>query len=169
MSSEIRERPYHNETDFKKVWDLLVTTYPITPVGFNWEIRRWEGWCFHHELQDEPPWDKVHLWEAGDGRLVGAVHPEGKGEAHLQLHPDFRSLEAEMIAWAEANLAAPDNNGQQRLDIFALRHLFFQRAVQQGECIQLHFAWIAKTELCQAQSHNTRTPLWAPFLLELSK
>ena len=61
----------------------------------------------------------MHLWETTRGQLVGAVHPEGKGDAYLQLHPDFRALENEMIAWAEANLAVPADDGQQqRLDIF---------------------------------------------------
>lgn len=39
---------------------------------------------------------------------MGAVHPEGIGDAYLQIHPDFRHLvEADMLAWAEAHLAAP--------------------------------------------------------------
>ena len=118
MNLGIRERPYRHETDFKKVWNLLVDTYPVTPPGFNWEIRRWEGWCFHNEPQKQHSWDKIHLWETADGRLVGVVQPEGSGDAYLQLHPDFRFLEDDLMAWAEANLAVPEGD-KQRLGIFA--------------------------------------------------
>lgn len=118
--TQVRERPYHHETDFNRVRDFLMATYPLTPVGFNWEIRRWEGWCLHREQFDRPPWDKVHLWETDAGQVVGAVHPEGEGDAFLQLHPDYRRLEAAMVAWAEANIAVPADDGkQQRLHIFA--------------------------------------------------
>jgi mycothiol synthase len=117
MSLEIRERPYHHETDFNRVRDFLIATYPLTPVGFNWEIRRWEGWCLHREQFKQPPWDKVHLWETENRQLVGVAHPEGSGDAHLQLHPDFRGIEEEMMAWAEANLAGLEDD-KRRLDIF---------------------------------------------------
>ncbi len=110
-------RRYQNQDDFWKVHRLLVETYPLTPCDFNWEIRRWEGRAFHHE---EPGWfdnwarERVQLWETEDGRLVGAVHPEGDGEAHLELHPDFRFIEAEMFEWAETHLAVPTEDGQHR-------------------------------------------------------
>jgi predicted N-acetyltransferase YhbS len=117
---QVRQRPYHHETDFKRVRDFLIATFPLTPVGFNWEIRRWEGWCLYWEQLASPPWDQIHLWEDGGGQLVGVAHREGAGEAFLQLHPDYRHLEAEMMAWAETHLAVPTDDGQQRrLHIFA--------------------------------------------------
>ena len=30
-------------TDYDQVRQLLLDTLAITPVGFNWDIRRWEG------------------------------------------------------------------------------------------------------------------------------
>ena len=65
----------------------------------------------------------VRLCETGDGLLVGAVHPEGTGDAHLELHPDYRHIEEEMISWAEEYLAVPIDDGRQRqLRIFAFEY-----------------------------------------------
>ena len=42
------------------------------------------------------------------------------GDAFLEIHPDYRHLEAEILAWAEANIAISTDDGkQQRLHIFA--------------------------------------------------
>ncbi|MBN1681482.1 MAG: GNAT family N-acetyltransferase [Anaerolineae bacterium] len=121
----IISRPLQSEDDWWRVRNLLIETYPITPTGFNWEIRRWDGSRFHNE---DPVWesgwkDKIHLWETKDGQLIGAAHPEGKDDAHFQLHPDYRFIEEDMIAWAENHLAAPAENGQQRqLHVFVFEY-----------------------------------------------
>jgi ribosomal protein S18 acetylase RimI-like enzyme len=118
-------RPLRDDRDFWRVRDLLIATYPLTPLGWNWDIRRWESRRFYHEDLDWlPRWqDRVGLWETEAGHLVGVVNPEGAGDAHLQLHPDFRHLEAEMVAWAEAHLDAPasDGNGRQ-LEIYVYEY-----------------------------------------------
>ena len=54
----------------------------------------------------------------GDARRpAGGGSPPGgqRGDAHLEIHPDFREwIEEEMIAWAEEHLAAPAAEGQRR-------------------------------------------------------
>ena len=114
-------RPYRDDADFWRIRQLCLDTYRITPVGWNWEIRRWEGQRFY--CADPAPdlrWPEwIHLWEAGDGRLVGVAHPEGRlGEAFLQLHPDWRHLEEEMAAWCEAHLAVTSEEKGCRLWIY---------------------------------------------------
>lgn len=116
----ITSRPMQSEEDFWRVRDLLVATYPSTPLGFNWDVRRWDGSRFHDET---PTWEnrflgRVQLWETQDQRLVAVANAEGKGDAHFQLHPDFRHLEAEMIGWAETHLANQNEAGQRQLEIF---------------------------------------------------
>jgi len=105
-------RAYGSEEDFWRVRRLLLETYPISPAEFNWEVRRWDGARFHNADAAFDPWweGRVRLWETGGGRLVGAVHPDGPGELALQVHPDYRHLEPEMVAWAEEHLfkASPD-------------------------------------------------------------
>jgi GNAT superfamily N-acetyltransferase len=116
----IVSRPIQSDDDFWRVRDLLLETYLFTPLGFNWEIRRWDGSRFHDET---PSWQarlagSVQLWETAAGHLVGVVNPEGNGDAHLQVHPDFRHLEAKMVAWAEANLVLSNAEGRRQLEIF---------------------------------------------------
>jgi len=117
-------RGYRGERDYRLVRELLVASYPITPFGLNWEVRRLDGWFWQHADDDRArrgPCADVRLWTLGDDRLVGAVFSEdGRGDAHLQVHPDHRGLETEMVAWAEANLAAPADGGGLRLDVPAL-------------------------------------------------
>ncbi len=118
----IRSRPYRDFDDFRRVHRLLVETYPITPLGWNWEFRRWEGWHFHEAVAGwKPVWEqRVRLWETTAGQLVGAAHTEyGRGDAYLDLHPDYRHLEPEMIAWAEEHLAAADN-GQRQIEWYVM-------------------------------------------------
>lgn len=116
----VTARSLQREADFWRVRDLLITTYTATPLGFNWEVRRWDGSRFHHATDD---WfvrsaRSVHLWETSDGQLVGVVNPDGAGNAQLQLHPDFRALEPAMVAWAEEQIAVPNAEGLCQLEIF---------------------------------------------------
>lgn len=118
--TQITNHPLQGDADFWRVRDFLVATYPCTPLGFNWDVRRWDGSRFHHATDD---WavrcaGRVQLWETANGQLVGVVNADGEGDAHLQLHPDFRELEGAMVAWAEAQLAAPNVAGRRQLEIF---------------------------------------------------
>lgn len=109
----VTDRAYDRPDDFWRVRDLLIQTYPITPSGFNWEIRRWDGWNYHREKGGWQPEhaDMVHLWETQDGHVVGVAHAEGDGEACFEVHPDYRAdIEESMIGWAEAHLPAPYKN-----------------------------------------------------------
>ncbi len=102
----VTSRPYRDDADFWRIRQLCLDTYPIAPIGWNWEIRRWEGQRFHDpDPAPDPRWPTwIRLWETGEGSLVGVANPEGRlGEAFLQLHPDYRHLEAEMLSWCEEN------------------------------------------------------------------
>lgn len=114
MTTSITARPFRGEADFWRVRNLLIETHAITPTGFNWEIRRWEGWHFHRERLSWETNKQIRLWETAEARLIGVAHPEGAGEAFLELHPDYRYIEPEMIAWAEENLCAPNGDDRQR-------------------------------------------------------
>lgn len=121
MTHDIVSRPMANGQDFWRMRALLIETAPITPIGFNWDMRRLDGKRFYNENLDANRLlaRPVQLWETKNGQLVGFVLPEGHGDAHLNLHPDFRRLEDEMIAWAETHLAAPSDDGVGRnLEIY---------------------------------------------------
>ncbi|MCC6613721.1 MAG: GNAT family N-acetyltransferase [Anaerolineae bacterium] len=138
--NEVVSRPFEGEEDFWRVRDFLIATYPVTPVGYNWEIRRWDGWRFHREATDiTPEWsERLHLWQTADGQLVGLAHPEYEGSAFFEIDPDYRYLEAEMIEWAETHLAVAQANSAARvlhLDVMdydaARQRLLIERGYEQ--------------------------------------
>ncbi len=117
----ITNRPLTTDQDFWRVRDLLIQTFPIIPIGFNWEIRRWEGLRFYDSDPEHADFwaTNIQLWETEQGQLIAAVIPEGQGDAHLQVHPDYRYIEPEILAWAETNLAKRTEDGKQyQLEIF---------------------------------------------------
>jgi ribosomal protein S18 acetylase RimI-like enzyme len=96
----------------------------MTSTGFNWEIRRWDGWIFHRErpFTSSRLAALVHLWEDSAGLVVGAVHPEGSGNATLQLHPNYRHIESKMIGTAVQQLSIATDDGQHRIDTFVFEY-----------------------------------------------
>lgn len=115
----IHSRAFQNEEDWWRVRRLLIETFPISGAGFNWEIRHWDGNRYHC---DGPSWDfeqykDFHLWETEEGELAGVAHLEGNDDLQLQIHPRFRYIEEEMIAWSEENFAAHNQDGKRQLQI----------------------------------------------------
>ena len=96
--------------DVMAVHRFIADNYDRTPRGCGWEIRRWEGQWWHRSPEEltemlTGPRDDIRLWEV-DGDLVAVAHPEGRGDAHMQIHPDHAGLADEMLTWAEQTLAA---------------------------------------------------------------
>ncbi len=104
----LTSRPFRSDSDFWKIRAFAQETYALTGPGLNWDIRRWDGSRFYRaEAGSAPDWSRtVRLWETRDGSLAGAANADGAGLFYLQVHPDYRAVEEEMIAWAEDNLAA---------------------------------------------------------------
>ena len=113
-------RPCRDERDLWRIRSLLVETHPLVQPGWNWDIRRWDGWLFHREAPgtDAELAALVGLWETPDDRLVGAVHPEASSEAWIELHPDWRHLEPAMLDWAEERLSIAATAGPRTLALF---------------------------------------------------
>lgn len=116
VSGAIITRPYANDDDFWRVRSLAIETLATTPPDFNWDIRHWDGERFHNaDLRWKPEWsERARLWETVGGKLVGVAHADGGGSFCLQLHPDYRQIEEEMLAWAEEQLALPTADGRLR-------------------------------------------------------
>jgi len=116
LGPRVHARPFRDDADFWRVRELLIATYPITPTQWNWDIRHWDGQrSYGRDPALDPRWaERIHLWETEEGQLVGAVHPEDGGDAILQVHPDYRHIEDEMLTWAEAHLALPTADGKKR-------------------------------------------------------
>ena len=122
---QISSRTMEGEDDFWAVHQLLIETHPIMPVGFNWEIRRWEGRRFY---DDKPgggdDWKRNgRLYHNTSGKLVAAVHQEGSTWAvHLEVHPDYRHLEGEMIDWAEQHIVHTTKEGEKQVHFFVFEY-----------------------------------------------
>ena len=119
----ITARAYEADPDFQLVRDFLIETYGITQQPFNWTPERWD-YCryFVATMRNREPreWeDDIRVWD-NDGQIVGVVsYEEAPGEAYLQIHPDHRGLEDEMMAWAEENIAVERDDGKRRLVVRA--------------------------------------------------
>jgi hypothetical protein len=114
-AGKVASCPCRDDADFRRIRQPAIDTYPITPVAWNWDVRHWEGQRYYAAVPaPDPRWAEwVRLWETADGRLVGVAHPEERpGEAFLQLHPDHRCLEEEMVAWCEEYLVVEDECGR---------------------------------------------------------
>lgn len=122
---DIQSRPLNGLEDVMRVHRFLADTYRMTQTGYNWEIRRWEGRFWHNDEDEFAAWmaepqTKYRLWETAAGELVGVAHPEDGGDVHLEVHPDYRTLDDAMLAWAEGQLATTNDEGQQQLTAFSL-------------------------------------------------
>jgi GNAT superfamily N-acetyltransferase len=119
----IASRAYEADLDFQLVRDFLIETYGITQQPFNWTLERWD-YCryFVAAMRKRAPreWeDDIRVWD-NDGQIVGVVsYEEAPGEAYLQIHPDHRGLEDEMMAWAEENIAVERDDDKRRLVVRA--------------------------------------------------
>ncbi len=55
----IISRQFQSDDDCWKIRRLLDDTYDITPIGFNWEVRHWDGWRFYAKTSDwNSNWEK---------------------------------------------------------------------------------------------------------------
>jgi hypothetical protein len=119
--AEFFDRSYAGVSDFWRIRELLVITYPITPLGFNWEVRRWDGVMFYGREPGISPdvADYIHLWQDENGELISVLHPERSGEIYVFVHPNHRQLEGKMLAWAEARLGEQGGDTHRQLKIYA--------------------------------------------------
>jgi ribosomal protein S18 acetylase RimI-like enzyme len=141
----ITSRAFLTEDDYFKVHRFLSDTYPITPLGLNWEIRHWEGQRYHNDPPTSPAaWSEtIRLWETSDGDLVGVAHGEGPGDAALDVHPNYSYLRDEMLTWAEQHLTKEDNQ-KHELEVFVWDYdTEFQQIVARHGFSKLPHSWKA--------------------------
>lgn len=117
-------RKYQHDDDHWKVRQFLREVFLLNDRHeFSWPLYRWDYWRWHvnenvFQFNLEAA---LFMWETVDGRLVAALHPDGPGEAFLQVHPNFRTpeLEVEMMSVAETQFATTQAEGRQKLYLWA--------------------------------------------------
>ncbi len=148
-------RPYRDFDDFLRIRQFLIGTYPFNGTYHNWEIRRWEGQWYWGDVASSLEWAaSIRLWETEQGEIVGATHADYPGSAAIQVHPDYRRIEEEMIEWAESHLTKANEAGQRQLEVEAHD---YDAALQ---------ALLARRGYTQTDScgYQRRRPLDAPIL-----
>ncbi len=101
-TSAITSRQYNSEADYALMRSLLVEIYALSggktycSVG---ELDWWRG-----TDSDSNAVAHARLWMDGD-QVVGITWPR-RDEVDLMVHPDYKPIEDEMLAWAEQRLAA---------------------------------------------------------------
>jgi len=118
------QRKYKHDNDQWRIRQFLREVYLLNNRHeFSWSIFRWDYWRWHvnENIFKFNLEAAVFLWETTDGKLVAALHPDGTGEAFLQVHPEFRTpeLEVEMMSVAETQFAVTQPDGRQQLTLWA--------------------------------------------------
>lgn len=93
----VTSRPYRDEDDFRRLRDMIVQTYAASVPPLNCHVGDLDWWVFpngRERLAD------ARVWNDASDELAGLAWPNG-GEVDLFVHPGFRRIEEEMIAWAE--------------------------------------------------------------------
>lgn len=163
----IRSRAYQDESDYARLRFLLVESYCLVGTHLNWQLDRLEVMRFGRHAQEElsgvRSWPQsIRLWEAQGGKLVGAVLNEGEGDFFLQVHPHYRHIEDDMLAWLEGHHAAA------RLPDAAVWPVF----TYADENDAARYALLARrgyVNLGRSEAHRTRSldaPIAAPKLPE---
>jgi len=118
------QRKYRHDDDQWKIRQFLREVFLLNNRHeFSWPLYRWDYWRWHvnENIFKFNLEAAVFLWETVDGKLVAALHPDGTGEAFLEVHPEFRcpELEVEMMSMAETQFAVTQPDGRQQLTLWA--------------------------------------------------
>lgn len=108
MTTAIIDRPYRGADDFWPIRDFITSLYPFSPPGVPWDVRRWDGSYCHSDPPglEEARAARTRLWETTGGRMVAAALSEGGRQLHPHVHPEFRHLLEEVVAWSERAAAS---------------------------------------------------------------
>jgi len=113
---EVTHRNYNGyEKDFFDMRDLLIESYGKYVKPLNWLIGRLDNWRYAAltaRIRTEPYFYQrnAHLWRKDHGQLIGFfVSENGKEYFELQVHPDYRSIEEEMLKWVIDNWSTGKN------------------------------------------------------------
>ncbi len=104
----IKMRAFHWNEDFELVQNFLIETFNLTKTLLNWIPSRFEnrkfGPCGETEYQDEED-ELVKIWEEIDEsdptskpKIVAVNILESSPICWINIHPDYRYLEAEIIS-----------------------------------------------------------------------
>lgn len=120
-------RKYQNEEDYWQMREFLRQVFLMNNLRErSWHVARLDYARWHTCLNcaQTSLGEVAYLWES-ERQLIAFMMPDGgRGEAHLNVHPDLTSseLEEEMLEVAEQNLSSTKPDGKRRLIIWCSEH-----------------------------------------------
>ncbi|MFW9915162.1 MAG: GNAT family N-acetyltransferase [Candidatus Thorarchaeota archaeon] len=112
---KLASRDYDPRSDFESVRQFLIATHEVTHSLQNWPPDRFEN--SHTE------WAKdIRIWERKNKgtkpEIVGIANPESPRAYYIQIHPDYRSLEREIIEWIEEHRISNKENPNKKENLY---------------------------------------------------
>lgn len=116
-------RNYQNEEDYWRIREFLRQVMILNGRReLSWHVARLDYWWWfiNPDIEKILLEENVFLWETESGEIAAVLNPEGRGQAFLQVHPEFHTpeLDREMITLTEERLSVTNKNGQRVLQIF---------------------------------------------------
>jgi mycothiol synthase len=116
-------RTYQTEEDYWRIRGFLRQLMTLNGRReLCWHVARLDYWWWfiNPDIEKIVLEENVFLWETESGEIAAVLNPEGRGQAFLQVHPEFRTpeLDEEMIALAEEHLTVTNKADQRMLQIF---------------------------------------------------
>lgn len=116
-------RSYQDEEDYWCIREFLRQVIILNNSReLSWHVARLDYWWWfaNPDLEKINPEESVFIWENEAGQIAAVLNPEGRGQAFLQIHPNFftLTLAEEMIVTAEEHLSITDEEQQQKLWLF---------------------------------------------------
>lgn len=150
------QRTYQSDHDYWNIRAFLREVFLANDRReVSWPLYRWDYWRWHvneHILKFDLS-AAIFMWETAESRLAAVLHPDGAGEACLQVHPAFRCREREvaMLSTAETQFATTQADGRQRLVVWAHEHDQLRQEVLQrrGYARGNHPEYQRRRPMCQ--------------------
>ena len=116
-------RNYQNEEDYWRIRAFLRQIMILNGSReLSWHVARLDYWWWfvNPHIEKITPEENIFIWETEEGQIAAVLNPEGRGQAFLQVHPEFHTmqLDEEMIATAEDHLTVTNKDGQRNLQVF---------------------------------------------------
>lgn len=103
-------KPYSGyKKEYFEMRDLLIESYRISGKPLNWWIGRLDNWryaAFTDKIEENPRYyqENAHLWRNEKDELIGFfISENGKNYFEIQIHPEYRFIEKEMLEWIIEN------------------------------------------------------------------
>ena len=129
-------RNYQSDEDYWRIRQFLGEVFLLNDRREDaWQAYRFDYWRWHgvENLGQGPLEEKVFLWETQAGELAAVLNAEGHGDAFLQVHPAWQSIDLleRMVDKAEERLE-DKQAGKRNLVVWASERDEFLKTILAG-------------------------------------